>query len=71
MLLMNYPSIRAEYLLDCAKNSVWKFLHAYIDTQIQILIDEYPGDGVQAISRIQSQCSNMTFYDQGRHTIML
>ena len=63
MLLIDYPYIRGEYLPDHAKNSTWNLLRAYIDAHIQILIDEYPGDGVQAISIFQSQCSNITFSD--------
>ena len=34
---------------------------------IQISIDEYPVDRVQAISRQQSQCENMNFSDQIRY----
>ena len=41
MLLMEYTSIRGEYLPDYAKNSTWKILHAYIDAHGKILIDEY------------------------------
>ena len=65
MLLMGYPSIIGGYFPDYAKSSTWKLLHAYIDTHSQILIDEYPGDGVQAI--FQSQCANMTFSGQSRY----
>ena len=36
-------------------------MHAYKDAHIQRLIDEYPVDGVQAITRFQSQCANVTF----------
>ena len=39
-------------------------MHSYIDVHSQRLIDECPGDGVQAIPILQSQCANMTFADQ-------
>ena len=47
MLIMDYPSIRGEYLPDNDKKSTWNLLHAYIDENRQRLIDEYPGYGVQ------------------------
>ena len=50
-----------------AKKATCKIEYAYIDAHSQILIDEYPGDGVQAISRLQSQCANMKFSDQSRY----
>ena len=37
MLIMDYTYIRGEYILDYAK------------TDTQKLLDEYPGNGVQAI----------------------
>ena len=40
------------------------FLHAYIDSHSNILIDEYLGDGLQAITRLQSKCANMTFAEK-------
>ena len=46
---MYYPSIRGEESSDYAKNPTWKLLHAYIDSNSKILIDECPGDRVQAI----------------------
>ena len=64
---MNYPSIIGKYLTDYAKNTTCNILHAYIDAHSQILIDECPGDGVQAISRLQSQCANMKISDQIRY----
>ena len=61
MMLMDYTSIRGEYYPDYAKHSTWNLLHAYIDAQIQRLIDKYKGDGVQAITIFQYQCTNMIF----------
>ena len=51
MLLMDYPSIRGEYSPDYSEKATWNLLHSYIDANSQRLIDEYPGDGVQAITR--------------------
>ena len=46
MFLMEYPSIRGEDTPYYAKNSTCNLFHAYIDVHSQILIYEYPGDGV-------------------------
>ena len=67
MLLMDYPSMRGEDLPDYAKNATWNILHTYIDVHSKILIDGYPGDGVQSILRLQFQCANMTFSEQRRY----
>ena len=45
-------------------------MHTYIYTHSQILIDEFPGDGVKAISRLQYQCANMNYADKSRYNIM-
>ena len=37
MLLMDYPSIRGEELLDYSKKSAWNPLNAYIDARSQRL----------------------------------
>ena len=47
-----------------------EFFHAYIDSPSQRLNDEFTGDGVQAISRLQSQCVNMTCAYQSIYNIM-
>ena len=52
------------------KKSTWKILHAYIDANSQRSIDEYPGDGVQNISRLKYQCASMTFDYQSRYKIL-
>ena len=49
MLLMDYPSRRWEELPYYAKTSTWDLLHACIYAHSQRLIDECPGDVVQAI----------------------
>ena len=51
-----------------AKKATWKLLHAYINAHSQILIDEYTGDRVHTITRLQPQCENMTFSGQSRYT---
>ena len=61
MFLMDYIYIRSEDLPDDAKNPTWKILNVYIDAHSKILIDEYPGYVVQAISILKSQYANMTF----------
>ena len=66
MLLMDYPSLRGENFPNYNKQSNLNLLHVYIDARIQRLIYEYPGYGLQAITRLQSQFSNMTFSDKSR-----
>ena len=61
MLLMEYPSIEVEGIPDDAKQVIWNLLHAYIYAHRQMLIDEYPGGGVEAITNLKYQCANMTF----------
>ena len=68
MLRMDYPSIRGGGLPDYDKKATWNLLNAYIYSNIKILIYEYPGDGVQSISRLQYQCANMAFSDQSRYS---
>ena len=67
MLFMDYPSIREEYFPDYAKKAAWKLLNAYIDAHSQSLIDEYPENGGQAISILQSKWASMTFVEQSRY----
>ena len=67
MFLMDYPSIRGEDLPDYSKTDTWNILHAYIDAHSQSLIEQYPRDGVQAISILQCQCANITFAYQSRY----
>ena len=52
MMLMEYTSIRREYLPDDANNSTWKLLYTYIDAHRQRLIDEYTGYGLKAMTRL-------------------
>ena len=61
MLLIDYSSIRGEYLSDYSKNYVWNLFLVYIDTHSQRLIYEYPVNGAKDISIIQPQCANITF----------
>ena len=70
MLLMEYPYIIEEALPNYDKNSTWNILHAYIYSHSQTLIDEYTGDGLQAISILQYQFANTTFSDQSRYNIL-
>ena len=70
MLIMDYPSIRGEEIPDYAKTSTWNLLYAYIDEHSQRLTDECTGYVVKYISRLQSQCVNITFDDQIRYNRM-
>ena len=46
IFLMDYPSTTGKDFTDYHKKATWNLLHAYIYSHGQILIDEYPGDGV-------------------------
>ena len=70
MLLMDYPSIRREDFTDFAKQANWNLFHACIDSHIQRLIEKYPGYGVQSITRMQYQCTNMIFSDKSRYNVL-
>ena len=67
MLLMDYPYTIGEYFPDDAKEATCNLLHAYIYAHSKILIDEYPGYGVQYIKILKYQWENTTFYDQRRY----
>ena len=67
MFLMDCTYIKREKFTDCDKNSTWNLLHAYIYSHSQRLIDEYPGYGLQDITRFQSQCAKMIFSKQIRY----
>ena len=67
MLLMDYLSIRGEEIPYHAKKGHMELFSAYIDAHSQISIDECPGDGVQAIPILQSQCSNIIFSGQSKY----
>ena len=49
------------------KKATWNLLHAYIDANSQILIDEYPGDILQAKSKLKYQCASIIFVEQIRY----
>ena len=42
-------------------------LHKNINVHSRSLMAEFPGDGVKCISKIQSNCENMTFSDKSRY----
>ena len=50
MSLKESPSIRGKKISDFTKNSTYNLLNVYADINSQRLIDECPGDVLQAIS---------------------
>ena len=40
---------------------------AHIDVYIRMLISELPGDGVTCVSKLQSNCANVTLADKSRY----
>ena len=67
MFLMEYLSIEEDEMKDDSKQAAWDLLNAYINAHSNSSIDEYPEDGVEAITILQSQCANLTFSDKGRY----
>ena len=61
MMLMDYTSTIGGDLPGYANKATWNLLNAYIDSQSQRLLEEYPGNGLQAITILQNQCANMIF----------
>ena len=53
--------IGQDNIKDFVKKAIRNILHAKIDVNRKILIDEFPGDAVQAITRMQCQFENMKF----------
>ena len=61
MLLMDYPSIIGGGVPDYAKNSHMEPFARIYNAHSQIIIDEYPVNGVQDLTIYQPQCAKMTF----------
>ena len=66
-VLSYYPTIGGEDIKDYVKKEISNIQHANIDVQSRRLISEFPIDGVNLISKIQSHCTNMTFSDKSRY----
>ena len=66
-MLIIYPSIRGEDFPDYDNKSTWNLLHTYINSHSQTIIDEYPRNGLQAITIFQYQCDNMNFSNKSRY----
>ena len=62
VVIIYYPKIGGENIKEFPKKAIWNIFQANIDVNSRRLIDEFPGDGVKCIERIQSQCANMTFF---------
>ena len=45
-------------------------MHSNIDVHSIILNNEFPGDGVKFIEKLQSHCANMTFSEKSRYDII-
>ena len=63
MVLVYYPTIRGEDIKDHVRKSIKNFIHENIDVHSKRISAEFPGDGVKCISKLQSHCENMTFYE--------
>ena len=59
-----FPKIGGEYIKYYVKNAMSNLLHANIDIHSRKLIDEFSGDGVKFIPKLQSHCANKTFSEK-------
>ena len=67
MVLVDYPTIRGQYIKYHFKKAISNPLHTNIDVQIRRLISELPTEGVNCISKLQYHCANMNFYEKIRY----
>ena len=63
-VLLHYPTIGGEYIKYYVEKAIMNLIHANIDVHIRRLIAEFPGNGVNFISKLQSYCANVTFYEK-------
>ena len=49
------------------KKATRNILYANIDVHRRMIIDEFLGDGVKCIEKLQSNCANMNFADKSRY----
>ena len=61
-VLATYPDI-ASKIPDYADQALWNFLHSYVDRDSQRLLDEYLGEGVSGLKRLQKHCAMLTYAD--------
>ena len=61
-VLLYYPTIRGEYIKYYVKKENMNILHANIDVHSRRLISGLPVDVVKCLSKLQSHCTNMTFF---------
>ena len=54
-------------MIDYSKQATCNLLYAYIYANSQRLIYEYPGYGIEAVTRLQPQCANTTFAEKSRY----
>ena len=63
-MLLDYPTIGGENIKDYVKKAIGNILHVNIDVHSRSLIAEFPVDGVNCISKLQSHCANMTLSEK-------
>ena len=66
-VLLDYTTIVGGDIKDYVEKSIRNILHENIDVHSRRLIDEFPGDGVKFISKLQSHCAHTTFSDKSRY----
>ena len=68
-VFIDYPKIGGENIKSFAKKAIRSIFHANIDVHSIRLIDDFPGDGIKCIEKLQSHCANMTFAEKSRYYI--
>ena len=66
-VLLDYPKIGGDNIKDFNEKAIRNILRANIDVHRRRLIDEFPGDGIKCIEKLQSYFANMTFADKSRY----
>ena len=58
-VILDCPKIGGEDINDYVKRKIRNILHENIDFHSRRLVDEFPGDGVKFIPKLQSHCANI------------
>ena len=66
-VLLDYPKIRGENIKYFVETFIRNLFHANIDVHSRRLFDELPEYGIKCIEKLQSHCTNMTFYNKSRY----
>ena len=66
-LLLDYPKIGRGCIKCYVRKAIRNLLHGNIDAHSRTLIAEFPGYGLKCISKLLSNCANITFSEKSRY----